>query len=219
MSDWIKEANIFQSEMKSLTCAWFWLWGATLNSERDKTILLFTSMQFVLACCASGGWSEQSTDAGQNTEVRLYLCSWGLFLKNVEQLHRSHLSLLFSFLQENHRNHKYEEVQGRNQEASSGGALSSVYALINCPADQLHYASVNFLKDSVTVSTDGNARADTGTNVSSLCVYSSVGGTPEGTRPPTLSSVSRPGEPWFRQCVDVGMSINSGTRSEGFTFF
>lgn len=53
-----------------------WLWGLTLNANRYKNILLFTTMQmfFVLACCASGGSSEQSPNVGQNTEVCVCVC-------------------------------------------------------------------------------------------------------------------------------------------------
>ncbi|XP_040892371.1 CMRF35-like molecule 8 [Toxotes jaculatrix] len=78
----------------------------------------------------------------------------------------------------NHGDHDYEEIQVRNQEANSGGAVASVYAIANPPPDQLHYASFNFLKDSVTVSTDSRAQPDTDHNDSSACDYSSISRTP-----------------------------------------
>ncbi|XP_051241958.1 polymeric immunoglobulin receptor-like isoform X2 [Dicentrarchus labrax] len=49
--------------------------------------------------------------------------------------------------EENHGDPHYEEIHIQNQEASSGVVLPSVYATVNPPADQLHYASVDFQKD------------------------------------------------------------------------
>ncbi|GLD60845.1 CMRF35-like molecule 1 [Lates japonicus] len=96
------------------------------------------------ACCATGGSTGQSTDAGPNTEV-------------------------------NHGDHHYEEIVGKK---NSGGVVSSVYASVSPPADQLHYASVNFQNDSTTVLTDRNAPPDTDKSGSSTCDYSSISGTP-----------------------------------------
>ncbi|XP_071361732.1 polymeric immunoglobulin receptor-like isoform X2 [Trachinotus anak] len=88
--------------------------------------------------------------------------------------------------EENHGGHDYEEIQERNQEASSGGTLLSVYATVHLPTDQLHYASINFQNDSVTGSTDRNAFPDIDKNGSSACDYSSISKTQGGAHPPIL---------------------------------
>uniref|UniRef100_A0A4W6DHT3 Immunoglobulin domain-containing protein n=1 Tax=Lates calcarifer TaxID=8187 RepID=A0A4W6DHT3_LATCA len=75
----------------------------------------------------------------------------------------------------NHGDHHYEEILGKKD---SGGVVSSVYANVSSPTDQLHYASVNFQNDSTTVLTNRNAPPDTDKNGSSTCDYSSISGTP-----------------------------------------
>ncbi|KAM7393926.1 hypothetical protein PAMP_020760 [Pampus punctatissimus] len=50
--------------------------------------------------------------------------------------------------EENHGDHHYDEIQLRIQQANSGNTLPSIYATVNAPADQLHYASVSFQTDS-----------------------------------------------------------------------
>lgn len=82
----------------------------------------------------------------------------------------------------NHGDHDYEEIEMQNQQANSGQALLSVYATVNHPSDQLHYASIK--KDSAGVSTDGNALPDTHENGSSACEYSSVSRTQGSSHPP-----------------------------------
>uniref|UniRef100_A0A4W6DHF4 Immunoglobulin domain-containing protein n=1 Tax=Lates calcarifer TaxID=8187 RepID=A0A4W6DHF4_LATCA len=87
-----------------------------------------------------------------------------------------HLSCCSSFPpQVNHGDHHYEEILGKKD---SGGVVSSVYANVSSPTDQLHYASVNFQNDSTTVLTNRNAPPDTDKNGSSTCDYSSISGTP-----------------------------------------
>ncbi|XP_034410778.1 CMRF35-like molecule 5 [Cyclopterus lumpus] len=49
--------------------------------------------------------------------------------------------------EENHGDHHYDEIQMLNQQASSGDALMSVYATVDAPTDQLHYASISFQRD------------------------------------------------------------------------
>ncbi|XP_031145068.1 uncharacterized protein LOC116042811 [Sander lucioperca] len=89
--------------------------------------------------------------------------------------------------------HHFDEIQMWNQQASSGEALPSVYATVNLPADQLHYASVNFQMDSVGVSTDRNSLPDTN-KISSNS--RSQGVTHPSTAEQTLySTVTKPGEP------------------------
>ncbi|XP_041790140.1 CMRF35-like molecule 1 [Chelmon rostratus] len=100
----------------------------------------------------------------------------------------------------NHGDHHYEDIQMCSQRAGSGNTLPSVYATVNPPADQLHYASVNFQSDPVSVSTDRNALSDANKNGSSACDYSSVSRTVAATRPPAAeqtlySTVTKPGEP------------------------
>ncbi|XP_044046908.1 polymeric immunoglobulin receptor-like [Siniperca chuatsi] len=95
-------------------------------------------------------------------------------------------------------NHHYEEIQTQNQQASSGDVLPSICATINPPADQLNYASVSFQKDSVSVSTDGNALPDTNKNGPTACDYSSVSWPQGATHPPVAeqtlySTVTKPG--------------------------
>ncbi|KAL7404113.1 hypothetical protein ABVT39_009899 [Epinephelus coioides] len=96
----------------------------------------------------------------------------------------------------NHGEPHYEEIQMQNQQASAGGVLPSVYATVNPPADQLHYASVNFQKDSVL--TDRNAISDMNKTVSSACDYSITrfhGATYPALAEQTLySTVTKPGE-------------------------
>ncbi|KAM7418841.1 hypothetical protein PAMA_016119 [Pampus argenteus] len=71
--------------------------------------------------------------------------------------------------EENHGDHHYDEIQLHTQQANSGNTLPSIYATVNAPADQLHYASVNFQG----VSTDRNTLPDT--NITDLpCEYSSI---------------------------------------------
>uniref|UniRef100_A0A8C2WK24 Ig-like domain-containing protein n=1 Tax=Cyclopterus lumpus TaxID=8103 RepID=A0A8C2WK24_CYCLU len=60
-------------------------------------------------------------------------------------------------LQENHGDHHYDEIQMLNQQASSGDALMSVYATVDAPTDQLHYASINSL---VTLSITSKPKID-----------------------------------------------------------
>ncbi|XP_022611366.1 CMRF35-like molecule 1 isoform X2 [Seriola dumerili] len=71
----------------------------------------------------------------------------------------------------NHGDHDYEEVQEWNP-----------------PTDQLHYSSINFKSDSVTVSTDRNTLPDADKNGSSVCDYSSI------SRTPLYSTCTMPGE-------------------------
>lgn len=87
----------------------------------------------------------------------------------------------------------------RNQQASSGDTLPSVYATVNLPTDHLHYASVNFQKDSDAIPTDGKALPDMNENGSSACDYSSISRSQGATHPPAAerslnSTVSKPGE-------------------------
>ncbi|XP_034437482.1 uncharacterized protein LOC117759304 isoform X3 [Hippoglossus hippoglossus] len=97
--------------------------------------------------------------------------------------------------EENHNDRVYEEIKERNQGASSGDTTLSVCALVNRPAEQLHYASVSFQQEAVTVSTDRNPHPDTDQNVSSDCEYSSVRMTQGGTQlPPLYSTVKNPEE-------------------------
>ncbi|XP_035023011.1 CMRF35-like molecule 8 [Hippoglossus stenolepis] len=97
--------------------------------------------------------------------------------------------------EENHNDRVYEEIKERNQGASSGDTTLSVCALVNRPAEQLHYASVSFQQEAVTISTDRNPHPDTDQNVSSDCEYSSVRMTQGGTHlPPLYSTVKNPEE-------------------------
>ncbi|XP_062242931.1 CMRF35-like molecule 8 [Platichthys flesus] len=89
-------------------------------------------------------------------------------------------------LEENHNDRVYEEIKERNQGPSSGDTTLSAYALVNLPAEQLHYASVSFQQEADTVSTDRNPHPDTDQNVFSACEYSSVRMTQDGTHRPTL---------------------------------
>uniref|UniRef100_A0A3Q3FV74 Ig-like domain-containing protein n=1 Tax=Labrus bergylta TaxID=56723 RepID=A0A3Q3FV74_9LABR len=88
----------------------------------------------------------------------------------------------------------YAEIQ--DQQASSGHVLRTVYATVNPPADQLHYATVNTHKDSLSVCTGKDALPDTNIN---HCDYSSVMTQspvhPPGTERIVYSTVSMPGEP------------------------
>lgn len=59
-----------------------------------------------------------------------------------------------------------------SQQASSGAALSSIYTMVSPHADQLHYASVTFQKDSVSFSIDGNTPPNQNKN-DSACENSS----------------------------------------------
>ncbi|XP_056228275.1 CMRF35-like molecule 1 [Seriola aureovittata] len=77
---------------------------------------------------------------------------------------------------------------GQNTEGSHGGHDYEEVQEWNPPTDQLHYASVNFKSDSVTVSTDRNALPDTDKNGSSACDYSSI------SRTPLYSTCTMPGE-------------------------
>ncbi|KAF1394928.1 hypothetical protein PFLUV_G00006210 [Perca fluviatilis] len=115
-------------------------------------------------CYAAGGSLEQRTNAAEHTtEV------------------------------ENHGDHHFDEIQMWNQQASSGEALTSVYATVNLPADQLHYASVNFQKDSVGVSTDRNSLP--GTNEISSNSTSQGVTHPSAAEQTLYSTVTKPGEP------------------------
>ncbi|XP_026215454.1 polymeric immunoglobulin receptor-like [Anabas testudineus] len=67
----------------------------------------------------------------------------------------------------NNGDHNYEEIQMWSQQASSGAALSSIYTMVSPHADQLHYASVTFQKDSVSFSIDGNTPPNQNKNDSS----------------------------------------------------
>ncbi|XP_034543761.1 CMRF35-like molecule 8 isoform X2 [Notolabrus celidotus] len=98
-------------------------------------------------------------------------------------------------IEANHEDPHYEEIQ--NQQASAGDTVPSVYATINLPTDQLHYASVSVSKDFRSVSTEMDALPDANKKVLSACEYSTVM-TP--TQPPAAeqtvySSVSLPVEP------------------------
>ncbi|XP_070782511.1 uncharacterized protein [Enoplosus armatus] len=100
----------------------------------------------------------------------------------------------------NHGDHHYEDIQMRNQQASSGVVLPSVYATVNPPADQLHYATINVQTDSVSVSTDGNALPDTNKNGPSACDYSSISSSQGATHSPAAeqtlySAVTKPEGP------------------------
>ncbi|KAG8015212.1 CMRF35-like molecule 5 [Nibea albiflora] len=77
----------------------------------------------------------------------------------------------------NHADHDYEEMQMQNQQAGLGDEVPYVSADVKPPSDQPQYATVNFQKDSVSVSTDGNALPDMNKNCSSACDYSSVSAT------------------------------------------
>ncbi|KAI3352925.1 hypothetical protein L3Q82_019506 [Scortum barcoo] len=104
----------------------------------------------------------------------------------------SHRSL--SSLQGSHGDHHYEDIQVQTQQAGSKDALPSIYAVINPPTDQLHYASVSFQEDSVC------ALPDTDKNGSSTCDYSSISMAPGATYPPApeqslYSSVAKPRKP------------------------
>lgn len=82
-----------------------------------------------------------------------------------------------------------------NQLPSSGDALPSIYATVNPHTDTLHYARVTFQKDSVSVSTDGNALPNTNKTGSSTCYYSSraLGGIhPPAAEQTLYSTVTNP---------------------------
>ncbi|XP_041642034.1 uncharacterized protein LOC121508954 [Cheilinus undulatus] len=91
----------------------------------------------------------------------------------------------------------YEEIE--NQQVTSAGVVQTVYSTLNPPADQLHYASINFQKDSVSVSTGQAALPDVNKNVSSDCDYSSVvtrgSARPAEAERTVYSTVSIPEEP------------------------
>ncbi|KAL3067211.1 hypothetical protein OYC64_017026 [Pagothenia borchgrevinki] len=84
-----------------------------------------------------------------------------------------------------HEERQYEEIQMPNQQASSGNALTSVYATAHPPEDSLHYASVNFQVDSDLALTDKNT--DTNKNVSLASDYSSISPSQGLTHPPPLA--------------------------------
>ncbi|XP_045904029.1 CMRF35-like molecule 8 isoform X1 [Micropterus dolomieu] len=89
------------------------------------------------------------------------------------------------------REHHYDDIQMQNQQAGLGEALLSVYATVNLPADQLHYASVRFQKDT----TDGNTLP-----VTSVCDSSSISWPQGATHPPAeeqtlYSTLTYPEEP------------------------
>ncbi|CAB1443205.1 unnamed protein product [Pleuronectes platessa] len=97
--------------------------------------------------------------------------------------------------EENHNDRVYEDIKELSQGPSSGDQTLSAYAFVELPAEQLHYASVSFQQEAVTVSTDRNPHPDTDQNVSLACEYSSVRKTQDGTHPPTLySTVKNPEE-------------------------
>ncbi|XP_038569946.1 CMRF35-like molecule 8 isoform X2 [Micropterus salmoides] len=89
------------------------------------------------------------------------------------------------------REHHYDDIQMQNQQAGLGEALPSVYATVNLPVDQLHYASVRFQKDT----TDGNTLP-----VTSVCDSSSISWPQGATHPPAeeqilYSTLTYPEEP------------------------
>lgn len=159
--------------------------------------ILFPSIQmfFFSVCCLARESTQQRTNAGRNTEVRLCVCEFAY--ENNSCIH--HTTLLLP-LQGNHGDHHYEDIQMCNQRAASGNTLPSIYTTVNPPADQLHYASVNFQNDPVSGSTDRNAVSDASKNGSSACDYSSVSKTVAAARLPAAeqtlySAVTKPEEP------------------------
>uniref|UniRef100_A0A8C2WRF9 Ig-like domain-containing protein n=1 Tax=Cyclopterus lumpus TaxID=8103 RepID=A0A8C2WRF9_CYCLU len=71
-------------------------------------------------------------------------------------------------LQENHGDHHYDEIQMLNQQASSGDALMSVYATVDAPTDQLHYAitvKVHLTDSLVTLSITSNTVSHKHSNI------------------------------------------------------
>ncbi|XP_028461894.1 polymeric immunoglobulin receptor-like isoform X2 [Perca flavescens] len=92
--------------------------------------------------------------------------------------------------EENHGDHHFDEIQTGNLQASSEEALTSVYANVNLPADQLQYASVNFR---VGVSTDRNSLP--GTNEISSNSTSQGVTHPSAAEQTVYSTVTKPGEP------------------------
>lgn len=75
-----------------------------------------------------------------------------------------------------------------NQQASSGDALPSIYAMVTPHTETLLYARVTFQEDSVSVSTDGKTGLST-------CEYSSW--TQDGIHPlaaelPPYSTITNP---------------------------
>lgn len=59
------------------------------------------------------------------------------------------------------------------QEANAENTVLFLYSTVNHPADQLHYASIDFQEDLVSVSTEGNALSETD-KIDSSCTYASV---------------------------------------------
>uniref|UniRef100_A0A3Q1I0N6 Immunoglobulin domain-containing protein n=1 Tax=Anabas testudineus TaxID=64144 RepID=A0A3Q1I0N6_ANATE len=108
-----------------------------------------------LCCCL--------LDAVVIVGLSVFLCLGVCILVELVQI--SHPSL--SSLQGNNGDHNYEEIQMWSQQASSGAALSSIYTMVSPHADQLHYASVTFQKDSVSFSIDGNTPPNQNKNDSS----------------------------------------------------
>ncbi|XP_019119407.1 uncharacterized protein LOC109139659 isoform X2 [Larimichthys crocea] len=84
----------------------------------------------------------------------------------------------------NHADHADEEIQMQNQQAGLGDVVPYICANVKPPSNQLHYATVNFQKDSVSVWTDGIALPDMNKNGSSACDYSSVSRTQGATHRP-----------------------------------
>nr|XP_046263247.1 CMRF35-like molecule 8 isoform X2 [Scatophagus argus] len=82
----------------------------------------------------------------------------------------------------NHGDHNYEDIEMQEPQASPGDALLSVYSTASLPKDELHYVSVSFQKNSVSVSTEDNQPPDTVKNGS--CDYSSISSPQVATHPP-----------------------------------
>ncbi|XP_069385596.1 polymeric immunoglobulin receptor-like [Paralichthys olivaceus] len=96
--------------------------------------------------------------------------------------------------EENHNDRVYEEIKEPNQGASSEDTILTVYASANLPAEQLHYSSISFQQDVVTVSIDENPHPDMD-KMFPQPEYSSVRMTQGGTQPSSLySTVKNPEE-------------------------
>ncbi|KAK2815868.1 hypothetical protein Q5P01_026335 [Channa striata] len=90
--------------------------------------------------------------------------------------------------EESDGDHQYEEIDTCSQQASSGNALTSIYATVNPHTEQLHYSTVSFQNNTVSVLKDGNKLPDTIKSGFTACDCSSVRTNEGPAAEPTLYS-------------------------------
>lgn len=153
----------------------------TLNAARLKKsfVSVYSNVSFFRVLCCRG---VIRAEYKCRTEQRgVFVCIYKFAYKNNSCIY--HTAFLLP-LQGNHADHADEEIQMQNQQAGLGDVVPYICANVKPPSNQLHYATVNFQKDSVSVSTDGIALPDMNKNGSSACDYSSVSRTQGATHRP-----------------------------------